>query len=89
MLQSKNAQWLDKRPWYTGVPGKAIKEGPDAGKLMSENFNKFTGDVWTSNNEHYANVFAEKNLSDSRGRVFKVHSPKGASTYKVDNGPQS
>ena len=88
MLQSKNAQWLDKRPWYTGVPGKAIKEGSDAGKLMSENFNKFTGDVWASNNEHYANVFAQKNLSDSRGKVFKIHSPKGASTYKVDNGPQ-
>lgn len=56
---------------------------------MSENFNKFTGDVWTSNNKHYANVFAEKNLSDSRGKVFKLYSPKGASTYKVDNGPQS
>lgn len=88
MLQSKNAQWLDKRPWYTGVPGKAIKEGPGAGKLMSENFNKFTGDVWTSNNKHYANVFAEKNLSDSRGKVFKLHSPKAAPTYKIDNGPQ-
>ena len=55
---------------------------------MSENFNKFTGDVWTSNNEHYANVFAVKNVSDSRGKVFKIHSPKDASTYKVDNGPQ-
>lgn len=87
MLQSKNAQWLDKRPWYTGVPGKVIKEGPNAGKLMSENFNKFTGDVWTSNNKHYANVFAEQNLSDSKGKVFKLYSPKGASTYKVDNGP--
>jgi hypothetical protein len=55
---------------------------------MSENFNKFTGDVWASNNEHYANVFAQKNLSDSRGKVFKIYSPKDASTYKVDNGPQ-
>ena len=84
MLQSKNAQWLDKQSWYTGVPNNYPGEA-FIGKTKLEGFPDYQGDVWTTTNKDYANTFAKITHTDrKKGKVFKMYAPKNISQYTLD-----
>lgn len=73
MLRSKNAKWLDKEGWYTGVPNKPLDNNPT--KTMVDSFPNYEGTVWTSNQPDYGRMFSGNN-----GKIFKVHVGKDLKT---------